>query len=84
MKKDELVELVLSHAGGGAAPTAKGAAGRKGGGPPDKSALKERIQALKKDKREALAGDDHDRARRCNREIHRCKRVLRKMARKTK
>lgn len=76
MKKDDLVELIASHGGGTAA-----AAPQAAGGTLDKAGLKQRIRALKEQKREALAAQDRPRVTRCNREIHRCKRLLRKMAR---
>jgi hypothetical protein len=76
MKKDELIDLILAHAGGGAKPAQK-----KTGGALDKADIKQRIRALKQDKRDALAGDDGARARECNRRIHRFKRMLRKMTR---
>jgi len=51
------------------------------GTPTGKTEIKQRIQVLKQQKKEALALQDKNRARACNRQIHHFKHVLRKMAR---
>jgi hypothetical protein len=84
-KKNELIELLLAHAGDAATPETatkpKGkAAPAKPNAPLDKSEIKKRIRALKQEKTEALSSQDRERAKRCNREIHDYKRRLRKMA----
>ena len=84
MKKDELIDLLLGQTGTAKAP--EGRAGRPSGKtavpkPLDKTGVKQRIKTLKDEKREALAQHDHAKARTCNRQIHRYKRVLRKMTR---
>jgi len=85
MKKDELVALLAGQSGGGDAPTAAMGAAKAGGiptgTPSGKTEIKQRIQVLKKEKKEALAAQDKNRARACNRQIHHFKHVLRKMAR---
>ncbi len=75
MKKDQLVELVAKHLGvdlheHGVAPATI-----------DKAEIKRRIRQLKQRKQEALAAADRKAARACNRQIHRYKHLLRKMAR---
>jgi hypothetical protein len=97
MKKDALVDLLAGHAGSkdektgardASATETKAAKAApsptKPRGPLGKTEIKERIRALKTEKREAL--DQHDQAKihRCNRQIHNYKRQLRKMARTTK
>lgn len=79
MKKDELVDLIASRAGAAPSTAAKTPPSGKKGGGSDKSDIKQRIQALKQDKRAALSAGDRSRARECNRQIHRYKRMLRKM-----
>ncbi len=89
MKKDELVALLEGRSGGGAAEAAGGAATKKNaksataGSPASlgRPQLKARIRELKIEKQQAVAGGDVLIARRCNREIHRCKHLLRKLAR---
>jgi len=83
MKKDELIELILSHAGGGAPAPKKPSGNAATGTTLDRSAIKQRIRALKEEKRDALSKDDRKRARACNRQIHDYKRLLRKMSRET-
>ncbi len=79
MKKDDLLALITGQ-GGGANPS--GAAATGGGVPPTgKTEIKQRIRALKTEKRGALAAQDREKIRACNRQIHHWKRVLRKMAR---
>jgi hypothetical protein len=85
MKKDELVALIAGQSGGGGAAaaavsTAKSTA-MPTGTPTGKTEIKQRIQVLKQEKKAALAAEDKDRARVCNRQIHRFKHILRKMAR---
>ncbi len=75
MKKDQLVELVAKHLGVDlhehkVAPAEIG-----------KTEIKRRIRELKERKKEALAAQDRKAARACNRQIHRYKHLLRKMAR---
>jgi len=84
MKKEELIDLLLGQTGAAKAP--EGRAGRPTGKPAvskplDKTGVKQRIKTLKDEKREALAQHDHAKARTCNRQIHRYKRMLRKMTR---
>jgi hypothetical protein len=80
MKKDELIDLLLGQTGAAKAP--EGRAGRTAASKPlDKTGVKQQIKTLKDEKREALAQHDHAKARTCNRQIHRYKRMLRKMTR---
>ena len=79
MKKDELVEFILSH--GGDAPASGPAPTGKATAPSDKSELKRLIRQLKADKADALSRQDRARAGECNRLIHQYKRMLRRMAR---
>jgi hypothetical protein len=92
MKKDDLVELLAGRTGPeGEAPQAR-AAMPEGGGPRPaqpggtlgKAEIKERIRALKAEKRAALDQQDRVKSRACNRKIHDYKRQLRKMARAKK
>jgi hypothetical protein len=83
MKKDELIELILSHAGGGAPAPKKSLDKAAKGTTLDRSAIKQRIRALKEEKHDALSKDDRQRAKACNRQIHDYKRLLRKMSRGT-
>lgn len=75
MKKDELIALLESHGLGGATETATAAR------PADKSEIKRRIRELKAQKRDALAQQDRELVKECNRRIHHYKRVLRKLVR---
>ena len=79
MKKDDLVEL-LAGSGAGSKPAAAKTPATGTGAPRDKSEIKRRIQALKEEKREALSRQDRAHSRECNRQIHRYKRRLRKLA----
>ncbi len=94
MKKDELVELLATQPD--AAKTADEkkppkaakaaepkAAAKAADAPLDKSGLKQRIRALKEEKRGALAQHDRAKAQECNRGIHRYKRQLRKLVRES-
>jgi len=90
MKKDELVALVASHQGSDPPATSSVSSGgtKKTKSPhgartatPDRAQLKQRIRELKAEKQQALTGRDVRKTRECNREIHRCKRTLRKLAR---
>jgi len=97
MKKDDLVGLVAGQAGSKDEKTGARDAGAsktkaakavpsqpKSSGPLGKTEIKERIRALKTEKREALDQKDRAKIHRCNRQIHNYKRRLRKMARTTK
>lgn len=100
MKKDELVELLATHgettqepaeASPAATPKAKApkakapkAEAPKAEAPQGKADIKERIRALKQEKREAIEQQDRKKSRRCNRQIHRYKRQLRKMLKEAK
>jgi len=93
MKKDDLVELLAGNAGAknvpAKAPPARAAEAAKATGPLGKAPqakadIKERIRALKAEKREALEQQDRKKTRRCNRQIHHYKRQLRKMAKEAK
>jgi len=84
MKKDDLIALVAKHSGTDTSAP-KASAQKKGADnsnsiPSDKTLLKQRIRALKQEKQKALAAKDSVRARACNRQIHGCKRRLRRMA----
>jgi hypothetical protein len=79
MKKDDLVDL-LAGSGTGSKPAAAKPSAAGTGAPHDKSELKRRIRALKEEKREATSQQDRARSRECNRQIHRYKRRLRKLA----
>lgn len=87
MKKDDLVQLLAARGAPDEEPG--GTAKPSGGTPPppstqrpaDKATIKERIRALKAQKRDALEQQDRAKSRHCNRQIHRYKRQLRKMAR---
>ena len=79
MKKDDLVEL-LAGADMGPKPAAAAPSTGKIGASADKSEIKRRIHALKKEKRDAISQKDHTRSRECNRQIHHYKRRLRKLA----
>lgn len=90
MKKDDLIELILSQ---GDVPVAedkpKTATTRSASKVPgtgsvkamDKSEIKRRIKELKAEKQEAMEQQDRKRVRICNRRIHDFKRRLRKAAR---
>lgn len=85
MKKDDLIDLLMG-AGGEDVSKKVAAAGSKTPStsrPQTKSELKQRIRELKEMKREALARNDRQKARECNREIHHCKHRLRRMLRET-
>jgi hypothetical protein len=95
MKKDDLVELLAGRAGSkdepaktppAKAPQAQAAMATEplGKTPKAKANIKERIRALKAEKREALDQHDRKKTRRCNRQIHHFKRRLRKMAKEAK
>jgi hypothetical protein len=94
MKKDELVELLATQPDAAKSAdekkppkAAKGAepkfAAEATDAPLDKSGLKQRIRALKEEKRQALAQRDGAKAQECNRRIHRYKRQLRKLVKKS-
>lgn len=92
MKKDDLVELLLSRGDGGAPGAAAGKKAKsaaKTAGPAQKKPLgkgeiKQRIRELKEQKRDAISSQDRARARQCNRQIHDYKRQLRRLAREKK
>ena len=63
---------------------AAGAAGPLGKAAQAKANIKERIRALKAEKREALDQQDRKKTHRCNRQIHHYKRQLRKMVKEAK
>jgi len=79
MKKDDLVDL-LAGSGTGSKREAVKPPAAGAGVLLDKSELKRRIHTLKDDKREAISKQDRARSRECNRQIHRYKRRLRKLA----
>jgi hypothetical protein len=85
LKKDELVELLLTQGGAGDAGTAPAKAAPKSttakkSGALNKGEIKQLIRALKQEKKEALSAQDRAGVKRCNRRIHDYKRQLRKMA----
>jgi len=90
MKKDDLVELLAGGAGAKDEPAGASKAGVTqakavvGAPPLGKAEIKERIRALKAEKMEALAQEDRKKTRQCNRQIHRYKRQLRKMAKEAR
>lgn len=87
MKKDDLIELLSAQPGataaGKEATPQKAKKASSADLPMDRPGLKQRIRELKAEKREALAQQDKEKARECNRQIHRYKRQLRKMVRQS-